>query len=147
MKNKATIITTASILIVIISLYITFKFLQRKEARIILDKKVSSQSLLSLQKAFSTTRWQSGTPKISDTTARSICKKIYDSVGWFTEDEDAINKAFYGIKTYDDLSLIAYQYQSLYGKNLYTVIQGAYKNDNVKLARLRSIIAQKVQMK
>lgn len=147
MKNKKTVITILSVIAALTILIVLLKFFQRKQAREILNKRVSALTKLDLQKAFALNRWETGDPKISDTSARAIATKINGSIGWFTEDEDAINKAFYGIKTYDDLSLIAYQYNKLYKKDLYTVIKAAYKNDNVKLARLRSIIALKVQMK
>lgn len=144
--SKGQIIFGISAVIVIVAVIIVYKHLQRKAAREILNKKVSAQAKLNLKSAFSTTRWQSGKPKISDLKGREIARKIDDSIGWFTEDEDQINKAFYGVQNYDDLSVVAYQYKKLFNKDLYTVITSAFEGDEVKLARLRSIIAQKVSM-
>lgn len=147
MKQQTKIVVAStSLVVVLIVAYIIYKSIQRKNARAILDKKVSAQAKLNLQNAFSTTRWKTGNPKISDAKGREIAQKINGAIGWFTEDEDQINKAFYGIQNYDDLSVIAYQFKSLYNKDLYTTIKSAYDGDDVKLARLRSIIAQKVQM-
>jgi hypothetical protein len=144
-RTKIILILT-SVLIVLVVAYSIHKYIQRKNAREILDKKVTAQSKLNLKNAFSTTRWKTGKPKISDATGRSIAQKINGAIGWFTEDEDQINKAFYGIQNYDDLSVVSYQYKILFEKDLYTTIEKAYDGDDVKLARLRSIIAKKVAM-
>lgn len=147
MKQKTKIILiSGSVVVVLVVAYVIHKHIQRKNARAILDKKVSTQAKLNLQNAFSTTRWKTGNPKISDAKGREIAQKINSAIGWFTEDEDKINKAFYGIQNYDDLSVVSFQYKTLYDKDLYNSIKSAYDGDDVKLARLRSIIAQKVQM-
>jgi hypothetical protein len=144
-KKKIIIITSALVLAVVVFLLVR-KYLQRKQAREILELKVTKQNKLDLKKAFDINRWKTGKPKISDAKGREISQKINNSIGWFTEDEDQINKAFYGIQAYDDLSVVAYQYKSLFDKSLYSDIEAAYKGDDVKLARLRSIIAKKVYM-
>ena len=145
-KQTKIILIGSSVVVALVAAYIIHKHIQRKNARLILDKKVTAQSKLNLKTAFSTTRWKTGNPKISDLKGREIANKINDSVGWFTEDEDQINKAFFGIQNYDDLSVVAYQFNALFGKDLYATITNAYDGDDVKLARLRSIIAQKVAM-
>lgn len=147
MKNKKAIIAISSIVVVLTALYITFKYFQRKEARKILAIKVVAQSQLNLEKAFNPDRWRNGNPKISDKSARDMADKIRNSIGWFTEDEDKINKAFYGIQNYDDLSVLSYQYKQKYNADLNQVLKNAYHGDNVKYARLRSIIASKINMK
>ena len=123
------------------------KHFQRKAVREILSKKVSFQTNLSLSDAFNQSRWKKGSPKISDALARSTAKTINESIGFFTEDEAKISSAFYNIKNYDDLSLIAYQYNQLFEEDLYTVIKEAYNNDEQDLAKLRAIIAKKISYK
>lgn len=145
MKNQTKIIISASsaLVITIVSI-ILFKYFQRKSARIALNQKILVQSNLSLPAAFNTTRWKTGKPAISDATARSVAQKVHTAIGWFSEDEDKISQAFYSVKNYDDLSLVAYQFNALFSKDLNSEINSAFKGDNVKLARLRSILAQKV---
>jgi hypothetical protein len=141
------IVIFSSVITSLIVAYIVFKYFQRKAARKVLDKKVGVQANLDLVDAFNPNRWKTGKPKISDAKARTIAKQIKDSIGWFTEDEDKINKAFYGIQHYDDLSLVSYQYGMQYQKNLYNALKIAFHKDDVKMARLRSIIANRIQMK
>ena len=133
--------------VVVAGTYIVYKHFQRKAVREILAKKVSFQTNLNLSDAFNQSRWKKGSPKMSDTLARATAKTINESIGWFTEDESKISSAFYNIKNYDDLSLIAYQYNQLFQEDLYAAIKEAYKNDEQDLAKLRSIIAKKISYK
>jgi hypothetical protein len=144
MPSTKVIIIGVSTGVVVATSYIVFKHFQRKSARKALDEKVFKQSTLNLKSAFNTSAWRTNAPKISDASARTIAQKIKESIGWFTEDEDKINSAFYGIKSINDLSLIAYQYQQLFETSLYQAIIDAYDGDEVKLARLRNIIASRI---
>lgn len=146
MNKKKIIIITSIVVTAVIVILLVRKYFQRKQAREILDLKVTKQNKLDLKKAFDTNRWKTGKPKISDAKGREIAQKVKNSIGWFTEDEDQINKAFYGIQVYDDLSVVAYQYKSLFDRSLNSDIDSAFSGDDVKLARLRSIIAKKVYM-
>lgn len=144
MPSTKVIIIGVSTGVVVATAYIVFKHFQRKSAREALNDKVFKQSTLNLKSAFNPSTWKTNAPKISDASGRTIAQKINSSIGWFTEDEDKINAAFYGIKNIYDLSLIAYQYQQLYEASLYDALVNAYDGDEVKLARLRNIIASKI---
>lgn len=133
-----------SVLISLAVAYSVFKVIQRKNAREVLDKRIMKQFSLSLSDAFNKTRWKSGKPVISDATGRYVAKLVHDAIGYFSEDETAITKAFNAVRNYDDLSLISYQFSSLFGEDLNTEITKAYAGDDVKLAEFRTLLANKI---
>jgi len=144
---RNTIIIAGSVFIAALVSWIIYKNIQRKSARESLKSLILKQSNLNLADAFNETRWKKSNPQISDAAGRVIAQSVNDSIGLFSEDESAITKAFYAVKNYDDLSVVAYQYRSLFGRSLYNDLLSAYKGDAVDLALLRATIAKKVNYK
>jgi hypothetical protein len=77
---------------------------------------------------------------IDTPTAERYARAINDALGWFNDDEAAIIGIFKQLRTKANVSYLAYVYQQIFGKDLFTALRGGYwPIDGLSDAELNSI--------
>lgn len=80
----------------------------------------------------------SGTYLLNSTSATLLAKNIYDSKGYFNDDEDKLYGVFKSLKTKSQVSYLAEFFYKKYSKDLVAYLQ-TFLNDD-EMARLKKII-------
>lgn len=71
--------------------------------------------------------WESGptgTLLLTEATAQNYIQKIYDAIGWFNDDEEAIISVFKQLKTQSQASYLADKFAKKYNSDLLTFLRG-----------------------
>jgi hypothetical protein len=87
------------------------------------DKKAND---LGKEKAFDPNYWKkggSGTLLITDLGSRAFAKVIYDSHGFWNDDEDKVRGVFRQMRTKSQVSFLADKFYQIYNKGLYDYLK------------------------
>jgi hypothetical protein len=77
---------------------------------------------------------------IDTATAERYAREIDNALGWFNDDEAAIIGVFKQLRTKANVSYLAYVYQQIFGRDLFTTLRGGYyPYDGLSDAELNSI--------
>jgi len=123
--------------------FVGYKFLQ-KIGLVKTNKEVTDENNVNnliVNNAFDRTFWKQGGPGTLILTAISadyLVKSVYDSKGWFNDDEDKLYGVFKGLKTKSQVSYLSDIFWNKYKKDMISFIMGFLSNSD--LVKLYNII-------
>jgi hypothetical protein len=120
----------------------TFIVVRRAVVRKRLKEQIIPIGNVSIPQVFSIANWQSGSPTLSDMSARTIAAKINDSFGWVYDDRLAILNELMKAKNRDDISLISYQFDSLFSENLAQKIEDSFSKSDTDMQLLLQFLSK-----